>query len=108
MRCIVRMLKVLSGAVCTFKCVFHIIHYTQCVESVEVCIVHFIVRCTLHTHSVHSLLKVLRAAPYKQPPSRPLSPLHDDNNDGNYDRIRSTLNSGFTLYLYFPLMTNSN
>ena len=31
-----------------------------------------------------SVLKVLRSAPYKQPPSRPLRPLQDDNNDGNY------------------------
>ena len=31
-----------------------------------------------------TVLKVLRRAPYKQPPSRPLRPLQDDNNDGNY------------------------
>ena len=40
-----------------------------------------------------SVLKMLRGAPYKQPPSRPLSPLHDDNNDGNYAHMMDTLKS---------------
>ena len=37
-----------------------------------------------------SELKVLRGAPYKQPPSRPLSTLHDDNNAGNYADVMDT------------------
>ena len=38
-----------------------------------------------------SELKVLRGAPYKQPPSRPLSTLHDDNNAGNYADVMDTM-----------------
>ena len=60
------------------------------------CSVYF-ARCVKCAHcAVCSALKVLRGAPYKQPPSRPLSPLHEDNNDGNYVHMMDTVisNSG--------------